>query len=449
MSLCPYGIKALGDLIELIRAFPQRDWHIWFVGTADGDKLSSLRGEEEMFDEKLWLGVKALYPFRYHEFLFLRSASKGHTEVLLEDMGLDVRKIRRWAEDMGSAELRQHYLRSMRLDINASPTLFVNNSEYKKPTGGGRLVREECKAAEPEPPFCSDYPECFEDSDCEAHGKIGACGKDEAGRPVCEFKEDVSFKLTVLVADTAIGNPEEQPLEAIKEVLPGARVSIVKLSSDEGQKLMKRHAPDGLPFFFFEKKAAEAHRFPSISEALVESGGGFTFKKGAVKTNYFPKREEKPGLAVLYADPLMPDIGKVITAFLSDPDVARRVALRPVLLRDPRGENRLGQDKLREEEALRWLVMANEFPKKYQAYLKIYAADPFSSYWFSWLKKIGVNQNNFLRRIEANKSKIIPYWEDFSHVSSGEPVMILINNRMKVPAANERELERILKSAGF
>ena len=457
MSMCPYGIKALGELAELIRAFPRREWHVWFIGTAEGDKLSSLRGAEEIFDEKMWLAVKALYPFRYHEFLFLKSDSPSDpTEKIFEEMGLDAAKIRRWAEEQGSDELRQHYIRSMRLNITASPTLLVNNHPYEKPMGGGRLVREECRAADSAPDFCGDYPECFEDGDCRARGKLGKCVtaavEDSEPRAACEFRDDVSFSLTVLTADTAMDSPEKQPIESIAELLPGARVRVVKFSSAEGQKIMAKYAPQALPFFHFEQSAASAYRFASIREMLETcptpdgKNDGFTFKKGVVKANFFPLREEKPGTIELYADPLMADINKVIAALSIKHDAAKRVTLKPLILKDPRANNPTAQDKLRSEEALRWLILSTEFPKNYRQYLNLYANDPVSSYWFNWLPKIGINKTKFQRRIDANRHKIDQYWENLSEISNGEPVMILINNRIKVYVPNERELERILKS---
>jgi len=450
MSLCPYGIRALADLAELIRAFPLREWNVWFIGTAEGDKLTSLRGEDEIFDETLWLALKALYPFRYHEFLYLRSGSQASTEEILDEMGLDVGKIRHWADDMGRSELRQHYLRSMRLNVNASPALFINNKLFDKPMGGGRLVREECRAAEVEPPFCNNYPECFEDGDCQAKGKVGKClTGEEVERAVCEFRDDASFALTVLAADSALGSLEKQPLEALIEILPGARVSVVKFSSEEGRRVMARHAPSALPFFHFDKNVENAQNFLSVSETLEGADGGYRFKKGAVKENFFPLRPEKQGIIELYADPLMPDIGKVINVLVSNPDLAKRVSLRPVILKSPNDANQSLQDKLRAEEALRWIVLADEFPKKYHAYIKLYGENAASSYWTAWLKKIGVNQKKFIKRVEANKPRLTQYWDDFAAVSLGEPVVVLINNRAKIAVSNERELERVLKSISY
>jgi len=453
MSMCPYGIQALGELAYLIRAFPQREWNVWFIGTAEGDKLSSLRGAEEMADEKMWLAVKALYPFRYHEFLFLKPSSKAPTEKLFDEMGLDVGKIRRWAEESGNGELKQHYIRSMQLNIDASPTLFVNNSAYGKPLGGGRLVREECGIANPAPDFCADYPECFEDGDCAAKGKIGKCVTPEGTeRAVCEFRDDAVFRLAVLTADTALDSPEKQPIEKVEEILPGARVSVVKFSSDEGKRMMAKYAPAALPFFHFENGAANAQHFAAMWEMLDScrtpdgKSDGFTFKKGLVRANFFPLREEKPGIIELYADPLMPDIKKVIASLDVSQNLAARMVLKPLIYKDPRESNPSVPDKLRSEEALRWLVLSSEFPKKYRQYLNLYADNPVSSYWFKWLSGVRINQNKFLRRVDASREKFGRYWDRLSEISSGEPVMIMINNRVKVYVQSEKELERVLKS---
>jgi hypothetical protein len=450
MSLCPYGIRALGDLAELIRAFPQREWNVWFIGRADGDKLSSLHGEPEVFDEMLWLGVKALFPFRYHEFLFLRASSKASTEELLNEMGLNVAKIRKWAEDIGPSELRQHYIRSTGLNVNASPTLYVNNKVYDKRIGGGRLVREECNVSSSPPDFCGDYPECFEDGDCRAVGKLGRCVSKEGARAACEFKDDAAFALKVLIADSTLDNPEKQVIERMIEILPGAKLSVIRLSSEGGKRALAQHSPAALPFFFFDKHVEKAARFSTVSNMLeAANGGGYRFKKGVVRENYFPQRAEKPGVIELYADPLFSDIGKVINLLISNPDLAKRIVLRPVITKDPRATDLSTQERLRNEEALRWLVIANDFPRKYHAYLERYGENVASSYWFRSLEKVGINRNKLLKRIDASQQKLAAYWDDFSQVTTGEPVMVLINNKLKVAPSGEMDLVRVLGAINY
>ncbi|MCL2220484.1 MAG: hypothetical protein FWC23_10165 [Chitinispirillia bacterium] len=453
MSMCPYGLTALSELAELIRAFPRREWNVWFIGSDDGGKLISLSGEQEVFDEKLWLAVKELYPFRYHEFLFMRSESKAPTEVLLEEMDFDLRKLRKWAEEKGSEHLRRHYVRSSSLNVNESPTLYVNNKIYDKPITGGRLVRDKCRTATLIPPFCNDYPECFEDDDCQMKGKLGQCKivRGERGeRAVCEYRDDASFTITVLIADSTMDSPERGVIEATGELLPGAKINVLRVSSDAGKQFLARHNPSALPFFHFEKGVDTAYRFSAIQETLEPAAdGGYQFRKGVVKENYFPQREEKPGQIVLYVDPLIPVVNRVIGALLASPELAKRVTLRPVLQKDPRDSNPVAQDRVRAEEALRWLILADEYPKSYSKYLELYVDSPASSYWFNRLKPIKVNKKKFLRSIDAGQARLGDYWDDFAEMSAGEPVMIILNNRVKVSVPNERALERALKSIRY
>jgi len=451
MSQCPFGFTAVAELTELLSAFPQRKLNVWFIGRVDGDKLSSLRGEPEIYDETLWLGVNALYPSRYREFLSLRGSPKETTENIIKKMGLDFEKIRHWADNAGRIDLREHYIRGNELGVNASPTLFINDNKYNGRVGGGQFVRAKCAEADPMPQYCKEYPECSDDNDCFTKGKLGKCvnpGKKGKERATCEYWDDAAFTLTVLVADSAIDRPETQVIDWYERTLPGAKTNIVKFSSEEGKKLMERHNPMALPFFHFEKAVEGTHRFSMARERLDPAAdGGYQLKRGAsgVRENYFPQRAEKPGQIVVYADPLVPNIGAVINVVLSNPDFAKRVEVRPLLSGGQRDQSQpILLNRLRSEEAQRWLTLAGGFPGSYHQYLKRYAADPGSSYWFNWLNNANVGKESFLRRIEANGPAMAVYREDIAAISSGEPVMVMINNRARITVSNERELEQQL-----
>jgi hypothetical protein len=455
MSMCPYGFNAVADLSDMVHAFPNRVLNIWFIGRAEGDKLTSLRGEQEVVDETLWLGVQALYPARYREFLSLRGPSRAPTDDLLKQMKLDVEKIHAWAADQGRAELREHYVRSVEKNVSASPTLFVNNNRYTGPMGGGRLVRDMCRAVDPQPQFCREYPECSEDAHCYMQGKLAKCvnpGQGGKERATCEFWDDTAFTLTVLVADSSRDYPERSVIDWIVRTLPGAKVNTVNFSSDDGRRLTAAHNPSALPFIHFEKKAEEAYQFATIRERLdVAADGGYRLKAGFVRANYFPLRPEKLGLIEVYVDPLMPSIGVVVNAVMSDSGRSKRVVLRPTLTGAPSGQggpqnNHPALNKLRSEEALRWIVLEEEFPKSYGPYLEQYVNNPGSTYWFDWLKGPNVSYDSFSRRINANQRKMAPYREELAVISSGEQLMVMVNNRTKITVPTERMLAQILKS---
>ncbi|MDR2728870.1 MAG: hypothetical protein LBB56_07035 [Chitinispirillales bacterium] len=450
MSMCPFGFTAVAELSDMLRAFPRHKLNVWFIGRVEGDKLSSLRGEPEIFDETLWLGINALYPARYREFLSIRGTSKESTEDIIKKMALDFEKIKHWAEFVGRTDLREHYVRALDHNVNASPTLFINDERYAGRIAGGQLVRAKCAGADPAPQFCREYPECSDDSDCYTKGKLGKCvnpGKAGRERAVCEYRDDAAFKLTVLKADSAADSPEAQVVDWFEKALPGAKTHIVKFSSEEGKQLTERYNPQALPFFHFEKSVEDAYRFSSVQERLeTAADGGYMLKKGGVRENYFPLRTEKPGLIEVYADPLMPNIGSIIKIILSNPDLARRVVLRPLTAGSQRDQSQpFLLSRLRTEEAQRWITLANDFPAgSYHAYLKSYAYNPGSSYWFNWLNNANINREKFLRKIEANGPAMDSYREETAEIFSGEPVMIMLKNRTKITVSNEGELERLL-----
>lgn len=444
MSQCPYGIQALGDLVDMLKAFPDAEWKVRFIGEVEGDRLSSLRGEEEIRDEMLWLAVEALYPFRYGEFLYYRASSQEPTETVLEKMELDGKRIGSWVEKNGKDELERHYRRSMRLNVNASPTVYINNILYEKSVGKGRLVWEECRRRNGVPEACRSVPECLEDADCRKKGKLGTCEARESELPKCVYRNDVQFLLTVVVADSALDSPEEAVISATVDLLPGAQVEKVRLSSVRGQEINEKYSPMALPFFVFDKAVEEAHNFSSIHNVLLERKDCFVFKDGAVKTNYFPLRPEVSGAVELLVDPLMPDVGRVLDVGLNHKESWGRLKIRPLLLKDPAQESSFALDKLRREESARWLLLSRKYPEQFSKYLEHYSDDPASSFWFRWLERVGIRQKKFISEVDKNGSLLSEHWKRIGSLTVGDPVVLLIDNRMVVTVSGERDLEKYL-----
>ncbi|MFP4014074.1 MAG: hypothetical protein ACLFVQ_08335 [Chitinispirillaceae bacterium] len=444
MSQCPYGIQALGDLVGLLRVFPDAEWNLWFIGEASGNELSSLNGEEEIRDEMLWLAVEALYPSRYGEFLYYRASSQEPTETVLDKMELDGERIASWVEGNGKDELKRHYLRSMRLKINASPTVYINNAPYEKSMGKGRLVWEECRRRNGEPEACGSVPECLEDADCRKEGKLGSCEALEGEKPKCVFSNDAQFLLTVVVADSVLDSPEEAVVSATVDLLPGAQVEKVRFSSGKGQRIVQKYKPQALPFFVFDKAVEGAHNFSSIQNVLLEREDGFVFRDGAVKTNFFPLRPEVSGVVELLVDPLMPDVGRVLDVVLNHKKSAGKLSVRPLLLKDPALESSFALDKVRREESVRWLLLSGKYPGKFLKYLKHYSDDPASTFWFRWLEKVGIRQKKFVSELDKSWSVLGEHWERIGSLAVEDPVVLLVDNRMLVTVSGERDLEKYL-----
>lgn len=449
MSLCPYGLQAVGDLAQFLAAFPDAQWNVWFIGDVKGEKLNSLRGEQEVKDEMLWLGVKALHPSRYAEFIFRKASGQKATSAVIREMGLNREKIDSWVEKEGYDALKRHYIRSNRLNVDASPTVYVNNVLYEKSIGNGRLVWEECTKKAGEPAVCDSVPECLDDSDCRKEGKLGSCEQTEgAQRAKCVFRDDAQFTLTVLVADSTLNNPEEDVLSATVDMLPGAQVEKVSLSSSKGGEILDRYKPQALPFFIFDKEVAQAQNFSSMENVLQKRENCFVFKEGAVEANYYPFRPEISGSVELLVDPLMSDVGRVLEMVLGQNGVASRVTVRPLLLKEPSESSFSALDKMRREEGMRWLLLSREYPDSFQKYLTLFSRDPATSFWFLWLEEIGVQREDFFKKAEEGWSLIDEHWKKIRTLSLNDPVVLLVDNRMTVSVSGESEFQKYLGIVG-
>ncbi len=450
MSQCPYGLPALRDLYLFSERFPSTKLSVWFIGDILEDRsLKSLHGEEELFDEKLWLAVKHLYPDMWPHFLYLVSVEGVTAKRALIDLDIDTEKILDWAKSRGSEALANHYYRSERQNINASPTLFINNRMYHPEISCLRLSKEYCDdiTAAERPPVCDSLPECFEDRDCRREGKVGICKKeeDEAGG-TCTFTDAVQFDFIVVVPDSPLVHTEVSSIATTEELFPGAEIVIRQQNSEKGKRFIQQFDPPALPMYLFEKKVEQAVNFGKIQSGLRDLGEWYTFKYNVMKKHFFYKRERRKGALTLYLDPLFPDIGNVLKTVLHFYPGCKGITIRPVIFEKDITNQSEREEKMRHEEALRWLVL-NEFysPAVFAAYLNAYRFQPGSSYWFSVLKEHNVSVDDFVNKVKENNALLQKLWKEIETLSISEPVELLVDNQELLLIKNERFLEEILK----
>ncbi|MBN1129992.1 MAG: hypothetical protein JXA71_13450 [Chitinispirillaceae bacterium] len=441
MSQCDWGNKALAELLVFTGRVPDAQWRIWFIGEKQGDSLISLHGRQEMRDEMTWLAVEARYPGKWPAFLALRSAPDATTGSVVTALGLDTLTLQRWVAQNGRSVLADHYQRSMRLSVTASPTLHINNTLFDKPVESRRLLKTHCGSMHAPPSWCDSLPSCFDDGDCRKKGHIGTCGKDGA----CTFVPDQPFVFRVVIADSTFRRPEQAVIATTEELFPAVSVTIISGNSPEGRKIMKRYSPNELPFYFFGSQIRKAHRFSHIESGLKQIADGFTFKKGVSSCNYFPKRELKTGSVALFVDPVFPEAMKAVARFLNDSLPGKTIRLVPVVYEDPALPSRGLDEKIRREEALRWLIVDSLHRADFRRYVERYAQDPGSSqHWLAALGDIGIDHAAFTRLLKAHEGMLAFHWKRIGGLSLKDPIALLVDNRELVPLHNQAELTEML-----
>ncbi len=449
MSQCQFGCAALRDLVSIVTMFPAVEWHVWFIGTVSIDgSMSSLHGADELDDELLWLSVQAVYPGAWLEFLKARSFSESvKTEAVIRSLGLDLPRIKAWAARKGRAELALHYTRSMRMGINASPTLLINNASFSGEISKPRLAKLLCRSKEGASRYCDSIPECFSDQDCKKPGKTGACVSRKGTKAVCEYADAVRFTLTALVADSALSHPETSVLAGIADEFPGVVVDTVRVGSAKGKAFLADYDPSFLPFFIFDRAVIKTANYPSIEPALVPARDKFAFKKGMVKPSYFYKRTLEAPLFTLYADPVFPGTRDAIRIVLAAAKNNARIRVLPLDFGASDSVGAQAEESLRSEEALRWLVMLRKYPALFHRYLELFAERTTMSYWFTDCKKLGINVDQFVQLVEKSSSLLAEHRKDVEELGMKEPIEALVNNREVLAVKNQKELGEMLSKA--
>jgi hypothetical protein len=447
MSQCQFGCAALKEFTDFILLFPGVEWHVWFIGTARIDStLTSLHGQAEIADELLWLSVQGVYPEKWQEFLRKRaSIGQEQTEAVLRGMGLNLSKMKAWIAKKGRAELTLHYTRSMRMGINASPTLLVNNAAFSQEISKNRLAKLVCGTADAKTAYCDSLPECFSDADCKKIGKIGKCAEKKGAHVKCEYSDALRFRLTVVFPDSALFHPEYGVITGITDDFPGVVVDSVQASSERGKKLISDYAPAFFPFFIFDKAVMNTPNYSSIETGLYSVKDRLSFKPGMVKPSYFYKRKLLPKSCVLYIDPVFPGAKDAIKTMQSASRNNGNMRIMPLVYAATDSAGSPAEDALRQEEALRWLVFMEKYPDKYNDYLKLFVERKSMSYWFTDCAKLKINVDDFVKQVEANASRLSAYIREIEEFGMKEAVEVLVNNREVIAVKNQKELGEIVE----
>jgi hypothetical protein len=440
MSQCPYGLEALSDFMAFQSSFPGIQFTIRFIGSVeDGGKLKSLHGESEINEEMLWLGVKRLFPGKWARFLYNRSQSSSLTSSLFSDLGMDLNTIEAWVRKNGYKELAGHYHRSNRLNINASPTLYINNIPYEEGVSKVRLARMACGKNEKISVYCDSLPACVEDRDCKKAKKLGKCVSD-----TCVFIDAVQFPFTALVNDSLEEKLHLSVITTTEELFPGALITIESVHSQKGKELLKKWNNPPIPFYTFGKDVRHTYNFKAIEQGVVPFEDGFTFKNSVMKYNYFPARNAANGEVVVLVDPFFQEI-KTIISSLNSMTNKKIIKVKPVIYSDPSTVLPGTIEMFRHDEAFRWLSLAGSSDEMFRAYLQQYVKSPGNSMWPQNMQAAGIDPDTLSAMMQRDRSSILQnHFTYLAQLGLDNPLYILKNNRVLTAVKSREELVKIL-----
>ncbi len=451
MSQCPYGIPALKEVLDYYESFSLIDLNLWFVGDViNDDSLRSLHGQQEVDEEQLWLAVKSLYPEMWESFLYLRANQDISADKAVAQLNLDTAQLQSWITNYGKEKLAHSYRRSQRLQIESSPELFINNYPYTGPVTFFRLAKGYCDeiSNERKPKACDSIPECFEDSDCKKKGHVGICiyETDYGSGGVCTYKKGVQFPFVVVVPDSSIVQTETASINTTGNLFPAAQIERYSYSSKRGKELVSLIKPDHLPLYLFGEAVTGSLQFKMIASGIEKRGEWFTFKEGIMKKHFYHRREKKSGRITLFIDPLFPDVAGVVSLLLESYPKLNNVDILPHVPPQMDTTHIQEEEKVRIEEALRWLVIQREYGNNtFITYVSSYSFTQDQSYWQPLIKKIGISLHEFNKANAKGKSLLPAHRNLIDDLGILGPVELLVNNQEVIPIKNKGYLESILQ----
>lgn len=133
MSQCPFGVKALDAMKEVLDAFKgEIIFEVHFIATEQGDGFKALHGQPEVDENIRELCAIKNYgaDFKYMDYIWCRNDDIRSNEWLpcVEKAGMDAEKMKACADgDEGKELLRTDIKIANALGFSASPTWLANN----------------------------------------------------------------------------------------------------------------------------------------------------------------------------------------------------------------------------------------------------------------------------------------------------------------------------------
>ncbi len=133
MSMCPFGVKALNAMEEVLKAFgDELKFEIHFIATAEGDGFTALHGQPEVDENIRELCAIKSFPenHKYMGYILCRNKDIRNPDwqKCVTDSGLDLPKMEACVNgDEGKNLHREDIKIGNALGISASPTWLANN----------------------------------------------------------------------------------------------------------------------------------------------------------------------------------------------------------------------------------------------------------------------------------------------------------------------------------
>jgi len=278
----------------------------------------SLHGRAEIEENIRQVIMAQVYEDRYFDYILCRAEAweSESWEECARSVGIDPALV-----DLGmligdgEEMLRENIRRTRELEIDTSPTLFVNGELYSGVMDTEELSRFLCRKFEPAAgpvrleftsPPCRDVPICGSDDDCIKAGKIGLCESLKEKKAACIYSEPTPCSLTILTPPEGTPTRLERGVRAIRIIFPAVEIQKISSLSHEGKRLIQDYGIEFLPAYLFDDRVGGTARFSRLEKAFIPVRDRYLFNPILTGGIYWLDRSKIPRRLDLFLMSLSP-----------------------------------------------------------------------------------------------------------------------------------------------
>ena len=458
MAECPFGTGAenaihkakevLGDKLQVRIRFVLNE-------KPDGKGLTSLHGDKEVALDGMQACVGILWPEKQLPFIATFNNASTPWQQTAAEFGLDVAAIEACLKDgRGENLLLNDARESKGRNINSSPTLFFNGTEYKGARGSLDIFEAACKLF-PQgqaPAVCADPPKELSRTDNEAAGN---CGGSNLPPVPDELKAELEFTHTIIYDPRAFTSNVDEVTAQTKQYFPNAKINKVDADSAEGKKLIQEYKIEWLPVYLFPRKITEAKNFNQFRQVLTKTDDGayYYLDPKQVGANINLSRKKIPGEVRIYYSPYAPQALTMlleIRDLLSMPEFskyAKSIRIIPRAEMDQSGQMQARGGIGEIEELGRHLAIRSMSPESFYKYVEARRESPLSSYWEDFVAKAGLDPQKVKAMATSNDvmNQLIANSKEADEVHAGPTFAVLVENRELADVTSKQDFLKILQ----
>ena len=163
MSYCPFSNKLLKDLIPLVKQYrDQITLKIHYITDENTNigwdgythpRFRSLHGQKEIEENIRQLVIAKLYPDKWLDYLLCNAENYGvvnHWRKCANQIDIHIDEVQTFAEEQGEQLLSRNSVQSTKLQINQSPSLFIDGTPYSSESLGFSFCEREPESRYPD-----------------------------------------------------------------------------------------------------------------------------------------------------------------------------------------------------------------------------------------------------------------------------------------------------------